>query len=101
MSYSKADQDDLQQSQDVRSVDIVTKLPEQSYFISVGSNGNQDRLFLGTYGGSGSAVPNLGTVYELLPYDECYRHNNYPNNRSNRYSNDQSGNYCEECRCYH
>ncbi|GIO87047.1 glucose dehydrogenase [Paenibacillus faecis] len=38
-----------------------------AYYVSLGSNQNQTRLFLGVYGSIKVAEPNQGTVFEIVP----------------------------------
>lgn len=38
-----------------------------AYYVSLGSNQNQTRLFLGVYGSMKVAEPNQGTVFEIVP----------------------------------
>ncbi len=38
-----------------------------AYYVSLGSNQNQTRLFLGVYGSMKVAEPNQGTVFEIIP----------------------------------
>ncbi|MEK8130830.1 PQQ-dependent sugar dehydrogenase [Paenibacillus filicis] len=40
---------------------------QSAYYVSLGSNLNQTRLYLGVYGSMKVADPNQGTVYEIVP----------------------------------
>ena len=40
---------------------------ENSFYVSLGTNMDQSRIFLGTYGSANVTDLNLGTIYELIP----------------------------------
>lgn len=41
--------------------------PQSAYYVSLGTNLNQTRLYLGVYGSMKAADKNLGTVFEVVP----------------------------------
>ena len=68
MFHASPDPCDLQMSQEVKNIKIMSELPAQAFFVSFGSNQNQDRLYLGIYESFGVKFKNLGTIYEVLPF---------------------------------
>jgi hypothetical protein len=41
--------------------------PQSAFYVSLGANMNQSRLYIGVYGSMKVADKNLGTVFEIVP----------------------------------
>lgn len=41
---------------------------QSAYYVSLGTNQDQTKLFLGVYGSMKVADPNLGTIFEIIPF---------------------------------
>jgi hypothetical protein len=61
--------DAIDKPHDYKTISIVHDFKKPAYFVSLGANMQQTRLFLGVYQTTGSRMPNLGTVYELVAAD--------------------------------
>ncbi len=52
---------------DYEKIDIAYDFKKPAFFVSLGANKRQTRVFLGTYETAGTTTPGLGTVFELVP----------------------------------
>ncbi len=68
LGYVDIDRDNLQQLQDVKQIEVKSPISGPQFYVSLGSNADRDRLFLGIYRSAGSANLNMGAVYEIVPY---------------------------------
>ncbi len=68
LAYVDIDRDNLQQEQDVKQIEVKSPISGPQFYVSLGSNTDRDRLFLGIYRSAGSANLNMGAVYEIVPY---------------------------------
>lgn len=66
--YSKIDPNNLDKNHDHYKIDIPYQNGE--FFVTLGSNKNKDRLFLGTYKSFGVLDHNKGCIYEINRFDE-------------------------------
>jgi len=56
----------LDKLHEYKKIEIAHDFKKPAYFVSLGANKDQTRIFLGTYQTTGSVKPHLGTVFELV-----------------------------------